>query len=120
MTTPKNLARELHTYGATHPDAKLTVYEIPQLPGTLRRSRPLRGAAETFVKTKRYVFTLLVLQPEVLLADWILYETRGKWTTGLDATTLPPGELPPPYVIAYSPASTSSSIASDGIGFLAK
>ena len=90
MTTPKNLARDLDGYGHAHPEANVTVYEIPQLPGTLRRSRPLRGSAETFVKTKRYLFTLLVLQPELLLTDWILYESKGKWRPKLDATALRP------------------------------
>ena len=120
MTTPKNVARQLDTWGATHPEANPTTYQIPQTPGTLRRSRPLRGSAETFVKTKRYLFTLLVLQPEVLLADWILYESKGKWTLGTDALLLTPGALPSLTVFAYSPASTSSSNASEPSGLLAK
>ena len=120
MTTPKNLARDLDAYGKTHPEANLIAYEIPQLPGTLRRSRPLRGAAETFVKTKRYLFTLLVLQPELLLTDWILYQSKGRWKPGLDATTVQAGQLPQPMENAYSPASTSSSTASEANGFRAK
>jgi len=86
MTTPKTLARQLDAYGHAHPEIHLRVSEIPQIPGTLRRSRPLRGGAETFVKTKRYLATLLVVQPEAILADWIVYEAKGKWTPGEDAT----------------------------------
>jgi hypothetical protein len=96
ITTPKNLARDVDAYGRAHPEANLTVYEIPQLPGALRRSRPLRGSAEALVKTKRYLFTVLVLQPELILTDWIFYEAKGKWTPGVDATFLQPGELPAP------------------------
>ena len=120
IMSPKQLARLMDDYGHAHPAANLVVYKIPQLPGTLRRSRPLRGAAETFVKTKRYLVTLLILQPEAVLASWVIYEKKGKWTPGLDATPLATGTLPPPIQTAYSPASTSSSTASDASGFRAK
>lgn len=94
MMTPKNLARLMDAYGQTHPEANLQVTEIPQIPGTLRRSRPLRGSAETFVKTKRYLATLLVIQPEVLLSDWAAYEAKGRWKPGLDAEIINPGFSP--------------------------
>ena len=103
MTTPKTLAREVDAYGATHPELQLKVYEVPQIPGTLRRSRPLRGAAETFVKTKRYVAALIVLQPELLFADWILYEKRGKWHPGEDA------QLATPMTWQPNPGATADS-----------
>ncbi len=95
MTTPKTLAREVSSYGHAHPELHLRVCQVPQIPGTLRRSRPVRGAAETFVKTKRYVATLLVLQPELLLADWMLYEARGRWKPGVDASIILPAEWQP-------------------------
>jgi hypothetical protein len=132
LSSPKTLARQLETYGNTHPELHLHVYEIPQLPGTLRRSRPLRGAAETFVKTKRYLATLLVIQPEAILADWIIYEKKGKWTPGQNATTLTPSTLTtnvgaPGLAFenwagdnVYSSASTSSNTASEPSGFFAK
>lgn len=136
MITPKNLARLMDAYGQTHPEAHLQVTEIPQLPGTLRRSRPLRGSAETFVKTKRYLATLLVIQPEVLLADWAAYEAKGRWTPGVDAHTIqlvdPPalpgatlfghgwdGENARPDAKFYSTGSSPAN-ASDPIGFRAK
>ena len=91
MTTPKTLAKEMDAFGAAHPERELSVIAVPQIAGTLRRSRPLRGAAETFVKQKRYVLALVVLQPEALAADWAVYEARGKWTPGRDATAETPG-----------------------------
>lgn len=90
MTTPKNLARQVDAYGKTHPELHLSVYEIPQLPGELRRSRPIRGAAESLLTTKRYMATLLLIQPEMILAAWIDYEKRGKWTLGQDAVAIRP------------------------------
>lgn len=93
MTTPKNLAREIDGFGRSHPEVHLEVFTIAQLPGSLRRSRPLRGAAEGFVAEKRYVLALTVLQPEALLACLWAFETHGKWTAGADATPLEPGEV---------------------------
>jgi hypothetical protein len=90
MTTPKNLAREVDGYGRAHPELHLQVYEVPQIAGTLRRSRPLRGAAESLITTKRYFAVVVVLQPELMLADWIVYEKRGKWHPGEDAIAATP------------------------------
>ena len=98
MTTPKNLAREIDAYGTAHPELHLRVLEVAQLPGSLRRSRPLRGAAESFLTTKRYLATLLVIQPEAVLGCWAAYEKRGKWTPGLDAVAVVPGEWPAPVL----------------------
>ena len=90
LMSPKQLARNVSAYAAAHPEANLQVYDVPQLPGTLRRSRPTRGAAETFLKTKRYATFLAVTQPELLLADWIVYERRGRWTLGQNAQAFAP------------------------------
>jgi hypothetical protein len=90
MMSPKQDAKLLQAYGDAHPEARLKIYEIPQIPGTLRRSRPVRGAAETLIKTKRYLATLLVIQPEVVLGSWVIYETKGKYTPGMDAQKLTP------------------------------
>jgi len=116
MTAPKSLAHQLDAYGQAHPEIHLRVSEIPQVPGTLRRSRPLRGGAETFVKTKRYLATLLVIQPEAVFADWIVYETKGKWTPGLDAMPITATSLQSPFEQAAAdfsglPLSRRSTIA---------
>ena len=93
MMSPKQLSRLMERYGHTHPEANLTLYEVPQLPGTLRRSRPMRGAAETLLKTKRYLVTLLIIQPEAVLTSWIIYETKGKETHSIQPVVLSPGSL---------------------------
>lgn len=91
MTTPKQLAREVDGYGRAHPELHMAVYEVPQLPGSLRRSRPIRGAAESLISQKRYFVVVVVLQPELMLADWIIYERRGKWRLGAGAVVAAPG-----------------------------
>lgn len=88
--TPKNVIRHVAAYGNAHPDLHLRVIEVPQVPGSLRRSRPIRGAAEGALKTKRYLFTLLVIQPEIPAAVAILYLDHGRWQVGRDAVPVTP------------------------------
>ena len=105
MTTPKTLSRELDSYGAAHPELHMTVYDVPQLPGSLPRSRPIRGAAQSLLTNRLYLSTLLVLQPEIILADLIIYEKRGKWTLGADAQVIAP--------VDWEPATVETTDATD-------
>ena len=84
FTTPESLARQLDAFGRAHPELDFAVFEVPQLPGSTRRSRPLRSG-EMFLTTKRYLFTFLAIQPEFVVADTIAYESKGRWSP---ATTL--------------------------------
>lgn len=100
MTTPKQLAREVDTYGHAHPEVHLAVYEVPQLPGSLRRSRTVRGAAESLLFTKRYLAALLVIQPEVVVISLVAYGKAGRWPVATDAQPIAP--------TAWQPASAAS------------
>ena len=90
LMTPKQVARSIEAYGHSHPEANLTIMEIPQIPGTLRRSRPVWGVAEAGLKTKSYLLTLMVIQPEVILGCGIAYLDRGGWRVGAGAKMVPP------------------------------
>ena len=91
LMTPKQVARSMVNYNRLHPEANLTVMEIPQIPGTLRRSRPIWGVSESGLKTKRYLFTLLLIQPEVIAGCGIVYLDRGRWKIGDGAVPASPG-----------------------------
>jgi hypothetical protein len=90
--TPKQVARSVAAYGELHPEAGLRVLEIAQVPGTLRRSRPVRGAAEGLLKTKRYLATLLIIQPELPVALTALYLAHGRWDISKGATLTQPSD----------------------------
>ena len=90
LMTPKQVARSMVAYSRLHPEVNLRVMEIPQIPGTLRRSRTIWGVSETGLKTKRYLFTLLVIQPEVIVGCGIVYLDRGRWKVGDDAAPVQP------------------------------
>jgi hypothetical protein len=89
LMTPKQVVRSLSDYAAQRPELSLRVWEIAQVPGSLRRSRPVRGGAESGLKTKRYLFTLLVIQPEVPIGLMVLYLSHGRWKVGTDAELMP-------------------------------
>ncbi len=91
LMTPKQVIRSVAAYGEAHPEADLQVIEIPQVPGSLRRSRPVRGAAEAGLKTKRYLATLSIIQPEIVVGLVILYLDHGRWEVGRGATIAYPG-----------------------------
>jgi hypothetical protein len=68
IMTPKQAAKCLLRYGRKHPAVDLTSFVIPQIPGDIPRSSPVRGVLESFVRSKRYALPLAplaVLHPAV-------------------------------------------------------
>jgi hypothetical protein len=59
IMTPKQAARSLVSYTKRHRDLQLSVFVIPQVEGTVPRSRPVRGVLESLVKSKRYAVPLV-------------------------------------------------------------
>jgi hypothetical protein len=43
ITTPKEIAKTLVVYSKRHSDLRFTEFEIPQVPGSMHRSKPVRG-----------------------------------------------------------------------------
>jgi hypothetical protein len=90
LMTPKQVARSVAAYGTSHPEAKLSIMEIPQIPGTLKRSHSILGVAETGLKSKRYLLSLSAIQPEVVIGCGIAYLDHGSWKVGAGATPVQP------------------------------
>jgi hypothetical protein len=63
MTTPKQIAKSLVEYSARHPETRFTAFVIPQVPGSIRRSKVTRGIFESVLRTKRYAAPLFFLHP---------------------------------------------------------
>lgn len=61
IMTPKQAAKSLLRYAKRHPALQLSSFEIPQVPGTVERSRPVRGVLEALVKSKKYILPLVPL-----------------------------------------------------------
>ncbi len=110
LMTPKEVVRCVAAYGEAHPEAKLRINQVPQVPGSLRRSKPVRGGAESGLKTKRYLFTLMVIQPEVPAALAVLYWKHGRWAVGTGAEPAPDYRQPWPPT---PPAPAASRLRAD-------
>jgi hypothetical protein len=59
IMTPKQAARSLVSYTKQHRDLQFSIFVIPQVEGTVPRSRPVRGVLESLVKSKRYAVPLV-------------------------------------------------------------
>jgi hypothetical protein len=68
IMTPKQAGKSLLSYSKHHRDLQFSIFVIPQVPGSIARSRPVRGVLESLVKSKRYavpLVTVAVLHPAV-------------------------------------------------------
>lgn len=73
VSTPKHAAKSLAKYSNRHPDLEFMHFVIPQVPGSVKRSRPARGVLESLFRAKKYVVVLAAFHPfiagGVLTAD---------------------------------------------------
>ena len=79
IMTPKQAAKSLVRYAKRHPALELSSFEIPQVPGTVERSRPVRGVLEALVTSKKYI---LPLAPLALLHPYFGGSLVVPWIQG--------------------------------------
>lgn len=79
ITTPKQVAKSLLRHSKKHPELDFSVYAIPQIPGSVPRSRDVRGVLEGLVKSKKYAVPLIAL--DIWFAPGIIagYLTTGRF-----------------------------------------
>lgn len=97
VTTPKHDAQLLVHFGERHPDVHLTTFVIPQVPGNIRRSAPVRGVVESVVRAKKYMLPLLVFHPVITGALVVAAADGARFNPARDAMVFDPtGEVEPP------------------------
>ena len=79
ITTPKQVARSLTKYAGRHPALAFSTFMVPQVPGSIPRSHPIRGVVESMVKSKKYVVPLAILDPQLTAGLAIAYFTDGRF-----------------------------------------
>ena len=87
ITTPKQVAKSIANYGRRHPDLPHSSFVIPQVPGSLSRSRRAHGVLEALLKSKKYVVPLAVLHPVITGCFAVAYLTEGRFNPKRDANT---------------------------------
>jgi hypothetical protein len=56
----------------------MSAFLIPQVPGAIKRSKPVDGIAESLVKSKKYVVPMTILTPELTGGLVVAYMTEGR------------------------------------------
>jgi len=97
VTTPKQIAKCLARYSKHHRDLEFQRFVIPQVPGTIKRSKRVRGVVESAFKAKKYMVPLLVWHPAIVGAFAAAYFTGGGFDPASHALIFDPSrDLEPP------------------------
>jgi hypothetical protein len=78
VSTPKQLARKLERCARKHPEMNLTVFEIPQIPGSRRRSRSNKGVDQSLA-TSLYAIPIALVNPYLAGGLFVDYLVRGRY-----------------------------------------
>lgn len=99
ITTPKQISKLLVKFSARHPELLSASFTIPQVPGTIPRSTPVRGVIESVLKSKKYVLPVAVLHPVVTGVLAAAYLGDGRFDPARHAMILEPGrQFEPPLL----------------------
>ena len=97
VTTPKQIAKCLTRYSKHHPELQFQKFVIPQVPGTIKRSKSVRGVVESAFKAKKYMIPLLAWHPAIVGCFAAAYFTGGGFDPGKHALVFDPNrDLEPP------------------------
>jgi hypothetical protein len=77
MTTPKQITYKLVRYARKHPEAQLTIFEIPQVPGYRHLSGSNKEVAESLVTTV-YAAPIALANPYLAGGIFVDYLVRGR------------------------------------------
>lgn len=88
VTTPKQIAKMLSRYSGRHPELGGSSFVIPQVPGTIRRSKPVHGVLESAISAKKYMLPVLVLHPYISGSLLAAYFGRPRFDPGRHAPVI--------------------------------
>jgi hypothetical protein len=96
MTTPKQMAKTLVKFNERHPDLQFSRLVIPQVPGSMPRSSPVHGVAESFFKSKKYIVPSAIFSPIFAGCVAAVYVggVAGRFDPARDAMVLVAGSAP--------------------------
>ncbi|HYK39491.1 MAG TPA: hypothetical protein VEU98_05665 [Candidatus Eremiobacteraceae bacterium] len=90
VMTPKQAAKSLVQYTKRDTQLRLTRFFIPQVPGTVRRSKPVHGLVDGVFHAKKYFVPLAVFQPFVAGGVATAYYLGGRFDPAKDAVLWSP------------------------------
>ena len=90
VATPKHTAKSLVKYSERHSDLEFSSFIIPQVPGSIKKSRPVHGLIESVFKAKKYVLPLAVFHPFVAGGVASIYMAGGRFNPAKNALVFNP------------------------------
>jgi hypothetical protein len=97
VATPKHTAISFVKYSGRHRDLEFSTFVIPQVPGSIKRSRPVRGMVESVFKAKKYVIPLAAFHPFLAGGVAWVYLAGGRFNPAKNALVFNPnGDLEQP------------------------
>jgi hypothetical protein len=96
ISTPKQMAKTLIQFSASHPELRLSRFIIPQVPGNIARSKAVHGVVESFVKSKKYIIPSGVASPILAGCMAAVYfgSGGGRFDPGYNAMIFAPRNEP--------------------------
>ena len=90
VSTPKHIAKTFYHYASHHPEYVSGAYIIPQVPGSIRRSKPIHGLVDSIFKAKKYAIPLAVFHPVLAASVGVIYVTNGRFNPPKNARIFSP------------------------------
>jgi hypothetical protein len=88
VTTPKQLARSLSSYSRRHPELRPSRFVIPQVPGTISRSKRVKGVFEVMLTAKKYMLPIFLFHPYAAGTAVAVYIEHWHFNPGKNALIL--------------------------------
>lgn len=97
VMTPKQAAKSLVQFSKRlskkDPQIQMTRFFVPQVPGAIKRSKPVHGLLDGFFHAKKYFVPLAVFQPFVAAGVATTYYLGGRFDPAHDAALWTPNGL---------------------------
>jgi len=96
ITTPKQMAKNLVKFSMRHPELGLSRVILPQVPGSIARSKAVHGVVESFFKSKKYIVPSAFASPIFAgcVAAVFLGSGSGRFEPGRNAMVFVPDSEP--------------------------
>jgi hypothetical protein len=88
VTTPKQLGRTLSRYSRRHPELQPSTFVIPQIPGTIARSKRVKGVFEVMLTAKKYMWPIFLFHPYAAGTAVAVYVQHWHFNPGKNALIL--------------------------------
>ncbi len=88
VTTPKQLARTFSQYTARYPELQGPKFVIPQVPGSIPRSKRIKGVFEVMLTAKKYMLPIFAFHPYAAGTAVAVYVEHWHFNPGKNAPIL--------------------------------